>query len=141
MQKADFNKELLEPVKTSNTYKSNKATINQRIGEDFEPDKPIITYKAPKLDEGKEEQKTSSPKKHLRATGEITDQRLEEIKIEHYNRKMVNMSKEGSVYKDTDKPVKTMKSEMQNKRNSQGNRQSKNIPEKQVVLDNYSHAL
>lgn len=29
-------------VKTTNNYKIGKQTINQRIGEDFEPDKPII---------------------------------------------------------------------------------------------------
>lgn len=28
---------------TKNNYKLGKSTINQRIGEDFEPDKPIIT--------------------------------------------------------------------------------------------------
>ena len=31
---------------SSNNYKLGKTTINQRIGEDFEPDKPIITYNA-----------------------------------------------------------------------------------------------
>jgi hypothetical protein len=31
-------------VKTSNQYKVGKTTITSRIGEDFEPDKPIISY-------------------------------------------------------------------------------------------------
>ena len=77
-QTPDYQQELLEPVKTSNNYKSNKTTINQRIGEDFEPDKPIITYnKSVKQDDKQitqEENKTSSPKKQSRATaGEISD--------------------------------------------------------------------
>tara|TARA_B110000977_G_C10591194_1_gene304434 strand:- start:132 stop:299 length:168 start_codon:yes stop_codon:yes gene_type:complete len=38
-------KDMIE-VKTTNNYKLGKTTINQRIGEDFEPDKPIITYNA-----------------------------------------------------------------------------------------------
>ena len=135
---SDYKQEILEPIKTSsNNYKSN---INQRIVEDIEPDKPIINYKKQQEETQQEEKKQSSPKKQLRATGEISDQRLEEIKIEHYNRKM-NMSKDGNAFKETEKQVKVVKSDMQNKRNSQANRQSKNIPEKQVVLDNYSHAL
>ena len=78
LKSPDYQQELLEPVKTSNIYKSNKATINQRIGEDFEPDKPIITFnKSVKQDEKQitqEENKTSSPKKQNRATaGEISD--------------------------------------------------------------------
>ncbi len=31
-------------VKTSNNYKMGKQTINARIGEDFEPEKPIVNY-------------------------------------------------------------------------------------------------
>lgn len=31
-------------VKTSNGYKLGKTTINSRIGEDFEPDKPIMNH-------------------------------------------------------------------------------------------------
>jgi len=33
-------------VKTSNNYKIGKSTINSRIGEDYEPDKPIMVYNA-----------------------------------------------------------------------------------------------
>lgn len=36
-------KDMIE-VKTTNNYKIGKQTINQRIGEDFEPDKPIIAH-------------------------------------------------------------------------------------------------
>ena len=36
-------KDMIE-VKTTNNYKIGKQPINQRIGEDFEPDKPIITH-------------------------------------------------------------------------------------------------
>lgn len=31
-------------VKTSSNYKIGRQTINARIGEDFEPDKPIVNY-------------------------------------------------------------------------------------------------
>jgi len=31
-------------VKTSNNYKIGKTTINSRIGEDYEPDKPIMNF-------------------------------------------------------------------------------------------------
>ena len=34
-------------VKTSNNYALGKQTINARIGEDFEPDKPMMNYKNP----------------------------------------------------------------------------------------------
>ena len=42
---ASFNemKDMIE-VKTSNSYKIGKQTINSRIGEDFEPNKPMINY-------------------------------------------------------------------------------------------------
>ena len=42
---SDFNqmKDMIE-VKTSNNYKIGKSTINARIGEDYEPDKPIMVY-------------------------------------------------------------------------------------------------
>ncbi len=36
-------KDMIE-VKTSSSYKIGRQTINARIGEDFEPDKPIVTY-------------------------------------------------------------------------------------------------
>ena len=36
-------KDMIE-VKTSNNYKMGKQTINARIGEDFEPEKPIVNY-------------------------------------------------------------------------------------------------
>jgi hypothetical protein len=36
-------KEMIE-VKTSNNYQIGKQTINSRIGEDFEPNKPMMNY-------------------------------------------------------------------------------------------------
>ena len=36
-------KDMIE-VKTSNNYKIGKSTINARIGEDYEADKPILVY-------------------------------------------------------------------------------------------------
>ena len=36
-------KDMIE-VKTSNNYQIGKQTINSRIGEDFEPNKPMINY-------------------------------------------------------------------------------------------------
>jgi hypothetical protein len=33
-------------VKTSNNYALGKQTINSRIGEDYEPDKPMMNYKS-----------------------------------------------------------------------------------------------
>ena len=42
---SNFNemKDMIE-VKTSNNYQLGKQTINSRIGEDFEPNKPMINY-------------------------------------------------------------------------------------------------
>jgi hypothetical protein len=37
-------KDLIEVKTAGKNYKMGKSTINQRIGEDFEPDKPIINY-------------------------------------------------------------------------------------------------
>jgi len=39
-------KDMIE-VKTSTNYKMGKSTINSRIGEDYEPDKPIMVYNSP----------------------------------------------------------------------------------------------
>jgi hypothetical protein len=36
-------KDMIE-VKTTNSYQIGKQTINSRIGEDFEPNKPMINY-------------------------------------------------------------------------------------------------
>ena len=98
-------------VKTTNNYKLGKTTINQRIGEDFEPDKPIINYNqqaqaqnnkmldsivSPELLKQRRNQSTTTkmgvnPKAatmNLGAMNEISDERLEEIKMQHYNRKI-----------------------------------------------------
>ena len=36
-------KDMIEVKTTANSYKLGKNTINSRVGEDFEPDKPIMT--------------------------------------------------------------------------------------------------
>lgn len=38
-------KDMIEVKTTKNLHKLGKQTINQRIGEDFEPDKPIVAQK------------------------------------------------------------------------------------------------
>ena len=74
-------KDMIE-VKTSNNYQIGKQTINSRIGEDYEPDKPMMTnYKT------QSPRETPQDKQRVHAA-EISDERLEEIKIQHYNRKM-----------------------------------------------------
>lgn len=115
-QTGDLNnlKDMIE-VKTTNNYKIGKQTINQRIGEDFEPDKPIITnhqqqsnhdpalktqnqmeHSPNPISRRKDSQSskigsqsTKTPSQVIGATnpteqnvlGEITDERLEEIKM------------------------------------------------------------
>ena len=37
-------KDMIE-VKTTNNYKIGKQTINSRIGEDYDPNKPIVNFK------------------------------------------------------------------------------------------------
>lgn len=37
-------KDMIE-VKTTNNYKIGKQTINSRIGEDYDPNKPMVNYK------------------------------------------------------------------------------------------------
>ena len=74
-------KEMIEVKTSNNNYKMGKTTINARMNEDSEPTKPIVT--APQR---KSSQENQSPKKH----DVISDDRLEEIKIEHYNRKMAS---------------------------------------------------
>jgi len=37
-------KDMIEVKTSSNNYKIGKTTINSRIGEDYEPDKPILNY-------------------------------------------------------------------------------------------------
>ena len=124
-------KDMIE-VKTTNNYKLGKTTINQRIGEDFEPDKPIITYNAQATQQSNNDQmkqpsqmidnlnspntiqrrkdsqsskigsqSTKTPTQMVSGTnagvqgasvlGEISDERLEEIKMQHYNRKIKGM--------------------------------------------------
>jgi len=36
-------KDMIEVKTTANSYKLGKNTINSRVGEDFEPDKPIMS--------------------------------------------------------------------------------------------------
>ena len=106
---ANFNdmKDMIE-VKTSNNYQIGKQTINSRMGEDFEPNKPMVNYpngegaKASQNAYGTENildkintpvqnqnVRRSSQNSAARGTGQsakegpgqITDERLEEIKI------------------------------------------------------------
>lgn len=87
-------KDMIE-VKTSNNFKLGKQTINSRLGEDYDPNKPIVNYKypegGPKIGTPMKKQRQQE-KRDSQKPGEkpISDERLEEIKIEHYNRKIAN---------------------------------------------------
>jgi hypothetical protein len=35
---------MIEVKKTNNYHQLGKSTLNQRLGEDYEPDKPIISF-------------------------------------------------------------------------------------------------
>ena len=131
-------------VKTTNNYKIGKQTINQRLGEDFEPEKPIlkpqqqsheqqmkaqghghhghpqmpIEHSPNQISRRKDSQSskigsqsTKTPSQVITSQpnagplpgqtatgpadpnviGEVTDERLEEIKMQHYNRKIKGM--------------------------------------------------
>lgn len=73
----------MQEVKTaSNNYKQTKNSIHNRIGDDYEPNKPIVNS-------SHNREPSDSPSKPL-VDGIISDDRLEEIKIDHYNRKLAN---------------------------------------------------
>lgn len=93
---------LMEVKTASNNYIKGKNTINSRIGEEFEQEKPIINYnKNLPASSNKQEplQKTQTgtqqmkPSNQGQTASEISDKRLEEIKAEHYSRKKGSHSK------------------------------------------------
>lgn len=104
---------LIEVKTAPSNYKKAKNTISTRLGEDYEADKPIATYSAQPSADAQRELKTNTDTpnaalrgskldQHHRTTqGEqqsskrqilkdISDERVEEIKLEHYNRKLAN---------------------------------------------------
>ena len=57
-------KDLIEVKTAGKNYKMGKSTINQRIGEDFEPDKPIINYNQGNINQNIQDNIMSPKKKN-----------------------------------------------------------------------------
>ena len=173
---------LIEVKTAPSNYKKAKNTISTRLGEDFEAEKPIATYSAQPSAEAQRELKTNTDTpnaalrgskldQHHRTTQgdqqsskrqilkDISDERVEEIKLEHYNRKLANQSnveKKGSknhasnaAHSDSKQNNRfNVTGSSYNQQQPGGNQRSTQYaktkmasPDKQVVLDNYSAVL